>query len=247
MHMKHILFTSLTLCTAGAIAQAQVFINFVDTGARATPTISGNVFNEFGYDQDATNMVFDDIASTLLVDSTGAASAWSFTFAGNGVNEFSSTPNEADFDNKPATGFDWFDESVTELRNVGTVDDDPANKINYTFSGFSAADDITFQFVIARGSGSGTRTVDLDDVTNSVKILDDVETDITDSGISPQWITYTVSGSTSYSFEMYSSAGPNSAGAVINAMSIVPEPSTYALLGGLAALGLVLVRRRVRR
>lgn len=39
----------------------------------------------------------------------------------------------------------------------------------------------------------------------------------------------------------------SSDGAYLDDISIVPEPSTYALLGGLMALGMVIVRRRVRR
>ena len=64
----------------------------------------------------------------------------------------------------------------------------------------------------------------------------------------PTWLVPSDSGFVSYLMQTVSAGGPvlNSDGQATQTVGGIPEPSTYALLGGLAALGLAASRRRAR-
>ncbi len=240
--------TLIVLAMATSVAQgAVVLINFGGTNVSYTSD-GTNTWQTFNYDQDA-NGNFDTIASTGLLTTGNAASGWSFALTpdDNSIEEFGTSGQEALLtSSKPVTGFDWFDPAVAEQRASSAINENEGNgnAIQYSFSGFQAADEVTFQFVINRASGSGNRRVNFweDGVGTlaSPNILDAQQT-----ATVAHFITYTVTGSTSYNFFAGKNQTDSPAG-VVNAMAItvVPEPATYAALLGALALGFVMWRRR---
>ncbi len=236
------LIRTLATTTAAVLAmsvatQASILVNFSGSGDDYT-TDGTNTWQTFQYDVNPDNGAFDDIASTTLVDAAGSNTSITFALTGNGQQEFGNGgATEAQFTaTKPATGFDWFDESVANQRQTSATNN--AGDVVYIFAGFNPSDVVTFNFVFGRNS-TGERQITFTDLNNNTDLLSFANTAST--GV---YLSTTLTGSSSYSFAASKAEDNDSPASVVNAMQIdiVPEPATASLI----ALGsaMILVRRR---
>lgn len=239
---KTLLLSTLAFATAVS-AQAMVLINFHGSDLDGAYNPSGTTFNNISYGIDSVNPAdaFATVTNVALLDDTGASAGIALstetTSAGGFINAGAS---ETVFnDAKPATGFEWYDASAASLRNVAVASG--TGTFTYTFSGFNTTDQVTFQFVLGR-DGTGTRRIDFGVSGNSTSLLDGVNT----ASVAYFLETATLTGATSYTFVATRGDPADSASSFVGAASItvVPEPSTFAFIGGALALGLVMVRRR---
>lgn len=226
---------ALTALALPVLASAEI-IN-IDFG-NVNLTTPGNWNNSTG----------DNYASSLsLIDSTGAATdismAYTSTLAGTFGGNFVTYATVGDFDPFPSTATS----DIFWARSAGTE----VEGVTMTFSGFDVGSTYSFEIYAARPGVAGVR--------NQV---------FTVTGAASSQVTYDVlSSDETGATALFSSVAPNASGIItvnvnsatdgtntngyfyMGAMQItsaVPEPSTYAAFAGLAALGLVMVRRRMK-
>jgi hypothetical protein len=137
----------------------------------------------------------------------------------------------------------WFSTSDAAMRESyvwGSLLD-----VTYTFSGFQTTDVVAFSFLIDATTGANNRRVAVGGTSGYT--LGESQTRIADASLIFDDGT-TVTGATSYTIILDRQTAGDSFSGSIPAMQItvVPEPSTYALLAGFLTLGVVLVRRRLK-
>jgi len=238
--MKKLTLVS-TLALAATVAHGAVLINFFDDDGAGAYSPGGTTFNNFDYGVDGVNpaIAFATITDLALVDSSNAATSYTFDFSSTAAGFSNAGAGTAAYNTaKPATGFDWFDTSSASLMETGVFAG--VASANYTFAGFEASDSVTFQFVFGRSS-TGTRGISFGPLSDPDLLLDNVNTAST-----AYFVETTVTGAESYTFQALRESTGDSASSIVGAASftVVPEPSTYALIGGAFALGLVMLRRR---
>lgn len=214
-----------------ASAAAQVFL--VDFGSTTTDTTGWN--NVTG--ASGVSVSFD------LVDSTGAASNVSLIVAAS-PNSFTNVGTTS----ATSTGFGAFPSTAVSdflaSNNVTTI---------LTITGLDPTKTYTFEFFASRATGAGTRgtvyTLTNDGLTSAassfLEAADNVSNTASISAFAP-------SAGGQIVLTLTRGAENTSGFTYLNAMTItvetsqVPEPSSFAALAGVGAIGFVALRRRRR-
>jgi len=135
------------------------------------------------------------VTNALLSNVEGNASKGiRFSTSGGGNVNAASIPSSSDFAGHPYPG--WFNPGAFAQRSCFAISSGSPDWV-FTFSGFDAADEVRFEFVIAR-TGTGDRALTVTHQNNG-DLLNDARVGVGDA--EPRYVnTGTLTGSTSYSF-----------------------------------------------
>jgi hypothetical protein len=213
--------------------EIRYYLNFGETAYTTDGTNTWQTFDLTAQDGIGVNADPVSIAATTLQDASGSSAA-GVTVAippasiPNQESVVHAAAEALDFTGNP---FGWFDPSVAAQRETfafkGTQN---SASWTYVFDGFSAADTVTFQFVVRRASGSNVRTITLVG-PSSTTLIDNGEIDE-----APQFVSQEVTGSSSYTFVVTNTSAEWVATANAIAVTVVPSgPSVPAAPSGLSA------------
>jgi hypothetical protein len=235
---KQLLLLTSILCAAATGHGTVILVNFGDN------SVSGdwNNYDLNGTGDTTTAGTLNETGIANLIDSLGASSGISFSIADSGqtgTDIFTSAATAGDYASSGLPS--WFSTSDAAMRESyvwGNLMD-----VTYTFSGFQATDVVAFSFLIDATTGANNRRIAVGGTSGYT--LAESQTRIADASLIFDDGT-TVTGATSYSIILDRQTAGDSFSGSIPAMQItvVPEPSTFALIGGALALGLVMLRRR---
>jgi MYXO-CTERM domain-containing protein len=231
MQRTQLLISVIALVALNPAHAATVLIDWSTAASVTNPAGDGKHWNSLGAPTTTSSF---DLATTALIDSTGASS-------GISVAMFSATSNGtgAGFGgtgiNGPA-GADPFDEANAIVDGI-YANNNAAGIATITFTGLAASTTYNISAIGGRASAgedgvitvtTGTSASTTYDLSNTGTVLD---------------FSVTSDASGEIVFDFSRSTGTGGLSATFNAMSItsIPEPSA-ALLGGLGAL--LLLRRR---
>lgn len=246
---KRLALTSLALAGFSTAALGQTYlITATEDNYTTDGTNSWNALGEveLGVDNTVTSLVDTDgnagLDFTVTGPSGGAAS--NIGANNNAGTEFPS--------------LSWFSDvdAQTDFFTVdGSFFEDPPGVGQWTISGFNASDVIDVQWIAnnsqfdapgtgrimdATINGSFSNTISGDAVSSDDFVTNADKTEYM------EWSGLTPDGSGNLVFEHGPGAGNTSFYTVLTAMeiSVVPEPGSFALLGGLFSLAFVMIRRR---